>query len=228
MDESELDESDEEDLSNQESATESSADLYLISLSLLEAQLNATSVCKECHSDLKILDDKKKRQGLGASWEIFCTNDDCPSKGTKNSFPISPKDGRAFAINRKAVIAFRLIGKGYSAARKFCSVLGLPEPINRKYWREHTKIICEKAEDVLQKSFEKSVNELKEFKEESEGLHCEDGTARSVATSFDGSWGSWGWTSRTGLFKATSSDINKVIEVEFHDSYVCKPSLLFY
>ena len=90
---SELDELDEVDLNKQESAAKPAADLYLISLSLLEAQLNATSVCMECHSDLEIVEDKKKRQGLGASWEILCTNDDCPSKGITKSFPISPKDG---------------------------------------------------------------------------------------------------------------------------------------
>ena len=56
---SELDESDEEDLNNQESAAKSSEDLYLISLSLQEAQLNATAVCKECHSDFKIVEDNR-------------------------------------------------------------------------------------------------------------------------------------------------------------------------
>lgn len=103
--ESELDELDEED-TNEESASESSANLFLISLSLLETQLNATSVCKECHSDLKIIDEKKKRQGLGASWEIYCTNNDCPSKSTKKSFPISPKDGRSFAVNKEFAFHF--------------------------------------------------------------------------------------------------------------------------
>ena len=57
------------------------------------------------------------------------------------------------------------------------------------------KLSAKKWKMFCKNLFEKSVNELKEFKEESEGLICEDGTALSVSTSFDGSCGSRGWTS---------------------------------
>ena len=101
------------------------ANLYLVNLFLLEQGLNSAPSCKYCNCDLIILSNEKGRQGLGTSWIFKCVNDKCPSQESNKSFNISRKSGHIYDVNCAAVLAFRLIGKGHSAARKFCSVVGV-------------------------------------------------------------------------------------------------------
>ena len=39
------------------------------------------------------------------------------------------------------VLAFRSIGRGYSAAQMFCSIVKLPNPVGKKLWTRHTQAI---------------------------------------------------------------------------------------
>eukprot|EP00795_Rhopilema_esculentum_P017029 gene17029-8537_t len=114
-------------------------ELYLASPSLLEQGLNSAASCKYCNCDLKILSHDKGCQGLSTTWIFKCVNDKGPSQQSNQAFNISRKSGHIFEMNRAAVLAFRLIGKGHSAARKFCSVIGLPQPILKPRRGKHTK-----------------------------------------------------------------------------------------
>ena len=49
-------------------------------------------------------------------------------------------------------MAFRSIGRGYSAAQKFCSIVNLPNPVGKKSWTRHTQAIL-KAEIISSLKF---------------------------------------------------------------------------
>ena len=91
-------------------------------------------------------------------------------------------------------MAFRLIGKGFSAPAKFCSILGLSQPISKNRWAAHTKVISKKANEVLSALLSKAATEVRAFKEEIGQSELNVDALLSVATSFDGSLGSRGWS----------------------------------
>lgn len=197
--------------------------LYLVSPFFLEQGLNSAASCKYCNCDLVILSNEKGRQGLGTSWIFKCVNDKCPSQESNKPFNISRKSGHIYDVNRAAVLAFRVIGKGHSAARKFCNVIGLSQPISKPRWGKHTRFISEKVDTVLENSLCQAARDLKDFKSETGTLTLENDGSLSVATSFDGSWGSRGWSSKSGLVAAASIDTGKVLDitVKFNSCTVC-------
>ena len=157
-------ESEDDEKLSENDFTKPAADLYLVNPFLLEKELNSAASCKHCNCDLTILANEKGRQGLGISWIFKCTNDKCPSRESNKPFNLSRKSGHIYVVNRAAVLGFRLIGKGHSAARKFCSVVGLSQPISKSRWGKHTRFISEKVDTVLENSLCHAARDLKDFK----------------------------------------------------------------
>ena len=77
---------------------------------------------------------------------------DCKSHNTPKHFHTSAKRSRFYDRNRAAVLAFRSIGRGCSAAHKFCSIVNLPNPVGKKPWTRHTQAIL-KAEIISSLKF---------------------------------------------------------------------------
>ena len=84
--------------------------------------------------------------------------------------PISKKAGHVFEVNRAAVLAFRAIGKGESAAKKFASVMDLPIPVYK--WKNHTQCLETHAKDLLEENCREAVRELNEFKRSTGKIEC--------------------------------------------------------
>ena len=77
---------------------------------------------------------------------------DCKSHNTPKHFHTSANRSRFYDINRATVLAFRSIGRGCSAAQKFCSIVNLPNPVCKKPWTRHTQAIL-KAEIISSLKF---------------------------------------------------------------------------
>ena len=77
---------------------------------------------------------------------------DCKSHNTPKHFHTSAKRSRFYDINHAIVLAFRSIGRSYSAAQKFCSIANLPNPVGKKPWTRHTQAIL-KAEIISSLKF---------------------------------------------------------------------------
>ena len=77
----------------------------------------------------------------------------------EEAFFSSQKKGKTYEINSKAVLGFRMIGKGRSALEKVSSVLGLASPITNKPYSQKTKVLVEKSREVMEKCL-KTAGEL--------------------------------------------------------------------
>lgn len=162
------------------------------------------------------------RTGCASEWALRCKDPKCSSyeHSSYSNFYSTHKNNRYFDINRTMVLAFRLIGRGYSAAVKFTSILNLPNPVKRGPWSEHTKAISEVAMELLQEELKNAALELKKYKlakDDKEAItdKLAKETVVDAGVSVDGSWSSRGWSARDGVVAVLSIDTGKVLDVEY-------------
>ena len=86
--------------------------------------------------------------GFGRMWKFECETDSCESDKLAYT-PIKPKRSYFFEINRAAVLAFCLIGKGHSGTKKVASILNIDKPIHPHSWKSHTESISLQCEKLL-------------------------------------------------------------------------------
>ena len=93
---------------------------------------------------------------------------------------------------------------------KRCGVLGLTSPISKNLLLRplnfRGKITC----DLKGKSFQNVIGKVKSLKKE-----CDIATSNTfdVATSFDGSWSSKGWTANKGIVSAIAEQTCEVLHI---------------
>ena len=79
---------------------------------------------------------------------------------------------------------FDLLEKDIRESKKVASILNIHKPINAHSWRGHTEVISECSEKIMY-----------------------------VNSSFDGSWNTQGWSSKTGIVDARFEPTGKVLDV---------------
>lgn len=101
-------------------------------------------VCKQCKSNVTFTENGKR--GLGFKIVISCANCD------KTDVPNCPYVDKSYEINRRFVLAMRLLGVGLHRIIKFCAFLDLPRPIFQSFYDKvvhtisiATKAVCEKS-----------------------------------------------------------------------------------
>lgn len=194
--------------------------LWIVDMINLSDVINECCVCKECGFKITISEKISERTGLGTKFSIICSNPSCPTISLPSSFHTTLKQGHVYDINRKSVLASRIIGKGRSGLNKLCSVIGLASPVSKPSFAEHTKFWEKVAEKVKEESFNEALVKIKEIKQEQNDEDAATIATRTldVATSFDGSWSSRGWTANKGIVSAISEETCQVIDV----SYKCR------
>ena len=182
---------------------------WIISLSQLQEYLQEVAVCKVCHSQLEVTEERSCRAGLGTKLHFKCNGPSCGF--TSPGFNTTPKSGFFYSMNRLCVIAGRLIGKGRPAMNKLSSVMGLSPPVSKQSYAHYTKYVEAKAFDLLQKNLSRAASKIKD----------EHGTADAVIdtpVSFDGSWKKRGWTSKGGIATAVAENTGQVIDIVYKSS----------
>ena len=93
---------------------------------------------------------------------------------------------------------------------ELCGVLGLTSPISKKSFATTTKVWGKITCDLKGKSFQNAVEKAKSTKKE-----CDIATSNTfdVATSFDGSWSSKGWTANKGIVPAIAEQTCEVLDI---------------
>ena len=91
---------------------------------LLQELINDFAVCKHCGEKILLWEDMVGSHGFGRMWKFECETDSCESDKLAYT-PIKPKRSYFFEINRAAVLAFCLIGKGHSGAKKVVIILNI-------------------------------------------------------------------------------------------------------
>ena len=214
--ESESDSSEKSD--TEESSTHS---LNIIDGQLLQDALKECAICRDCKfGELELLKDENSRSGHGEVWILRCKRRDCKAHMHPTCFHTSPKNSRFYELNRAVVLAFRSIGRGYSAAQKFCSIINLQNPISSGPWSRHTKAILRAAETLLEEELNEAAFEVKKIlRDVGDFEDCPDEELRekivNAGASLDGSWSSRGWSSRDGIVAAISVESGKVVDVVY-------------
>jgi hypothetical protein len=85
--------------------------------------------CPECGGDIDSHVDLKKKHGFSHYIVIECKAVECD---WKHCFSTSKKQGHSHEINLRAVLAFRVIGRGHNAMKTFSKVMNMPEPPTRR------------------------------------------------------------------------------------------------
>ena len=104
------------------------------------------------------------------------------------------------------------------AAQKFTSIMNFSSPIYS--WPAYTKLIDEKAAELVEQNYQEAVWELKKFKRAVGHVpDCSEAELKQrtvdVAASFDCSWSSQGWSARDGVVAAVSEETGKVLDAVF-------------
>ena len=111
----------------------------IFDLKSLVSGIEQAAVCKNCKEGSLLLREDG-RMGLASQMTFKCV--EC---GEETSFNTDCKTGRFFPVNRSAVFASKLIGRGYVALTKVCSTLDIPGPMAKRSYEKHSKQIKDAA-----------------------------------------------------------------------------------
>ena len=189
---------------------------WIIDTNLLEKHLNDIGVCRFCHNNLYVFEHRNHRAGLGTRLCFNCKTMGCNGNAAINGFNTTEKRGTMFTINRQSVIAARMIGRGRQGLLKFSSVMGLSSPVSRPAYSEHTKFIEEKSGLPKDLSLSTAAKTVRHIIAKSSDLSETD--TLDMPTSFDGTWGSRGWTARDGVATAIADVTGQVIDIVYKNS----------
>lgn len=155
-------------------------------------------VCEKCKSEVTFTESAKR--GLGFKIVISC------QKCDKIYIPSSPFIEKGYDINRRIVLAMRLLGVGLNGIMKFCAFMDLPRPIFLSFYDRVVKRIAIGAEAVCQLSMKTAAQEEKKKSDEKENT---DG----ITVSGDGSWRKRGFSSLFGFVSLIGWLTGKVVDV---------------
>ncbi|CAB3225803.1 unnamed protein product [Arctia plantaginis] len=162
--------------------------------------------CKTCGSKIEFRE--RSPRGLGFKIVIACPK--CPDV----DIPSSKFIRNAYEINRRIVLAMRLIGIGLQGIKKFCAFMDLPQPIFHSFYDKLVKTIAIATKAVRDASMKKAAQE------EKEGSH-KIGKTDGITVSGDGSWRKRGFSSLFGVTSLIGWLSGKIIDVEVKSKY-CK------
>ena len=79
--------------------------------------------------------------------------------------------GIFFDMNRCAVFAMRLLGKGLAALRRFCYMVNMPPPVAVGSYRAHHEAIAEAACQLAHESMDKAAEDARQARREQGAEH---------------------------------------------------------
>ena len=119
----------------------------------------------------------------------------------------------AMDVNRRMVMAFRLMGRGQQPLEQFCGTMNMPGSIAEPSYNGHVAALRDSAKDETEKSMSKAVDDIRHLYTENP-----DGTV-DIGVSGDGTWRKRGFTSFHRVGTAVSVPSGKVVDVSIKSSY---------
>ena len=178
----------------------------IIDMSCLQALVSAAAaLCSSCKKGYLTLLETQ-RFGLMTECALRCN-----SCSDQTQLPLSRKHPNVkwHDINRKSVLAMRLIGRGRESLKKVCATLDLPPPLAKKSFDFHRRALSEAAKDQAEESMSRLSADLVTTRT-AEG----EQNPGDVAVSTDGTWMRRGYSSMYGVQTVISLDTKKVLDVE--------------
>lgn len=120
---------------------------------------------------------------------------------------------KGYEINRRIIIAMRLLGVGWHGNRKFCAFMELPRTTFHSFYDKVVKRMNTATNLVCQNSMMRAAEEEKTISIENR----ENG----IVVSGDGSWRKRGFTSLYGLVTLIGYNFGKIVDCVVKSKY-CK------
>lgn len=162
--------------------------------------------CKNCNSDITFRE--RNPRGLGFKIIIACPN--CPEV----VIPSCKYIRNAYEINRRIVLAMRLVGVGLNGIMKFCAFMELPRPVFQSFYDKLVDMISIATSAVRDSSLKKAAQKEKKMTEE-------HGQSAGITVSGDGSWRKRGFSSLFGITSLIGWFSGQIVDVEVKSKY-CK------
>ncbi|GFS72234.1 uncharacterized protein TNCV_2442691 [Trichonephila clavipes] len=149
--------------------------------------------CPECYATgLKLAEDSKEE--LCSNLCVAC------SCGFMTGFTSTPKENKKFFLNTLLVFGLRLIGRGFTAGKKLCT-LNLPY-ISKNTFRAH-ELMLEAVQLCSEENMKAASKEVQNFKK-----------STTFGVSVDGSWQRRGHLSLNGCVSVISIDTGKILDLD--------------
>ena len=162
-------------------------------------------ICPKCKlGHVTINEDATAKKGFASKLSVSCQRVAC---SFQEDFYTSKRVGKAFEVNRRAVLGARNVGIGKTGLDKFAAVMNIPAPLNPNSYRDTVTILNNVTREAAEESMGTAAKEVKEFYEEDDDIY-------DIGVSGDGTWRRRGFKSTTGVVSAISVVTGKVLDVE--------------
>lgn len=166
------------------------------------------AVCCLCKKGkLTLQESLKSRQGFHIPMELVCSS--CKNT-TSVPTPTLPEK-KVPEINRRAVLAFQVIGADQKKMEKFCAMMNMPPPLSHHSYDKHNAEVSRVVSTVVDKEMKQAAMRLQEYFR-SLDHDLEDGPL-DVTVSADGTWATHGFTSLYGLVFVISQDTGEILDL---------------
>lgn len=162
--------------------------------------------CKSCNSDVKF----RKTAGAGVACKIVVVCS-CSSRSVDSS----PVENRFSDVNRRLMLAVRMLGAGLQGVKILCAILDMSCSFSNNIYYTFLNNLHIASQAVFKMVQKKAV------KEEIEKNQAAGNEPSHLIVSGDGSWKKRGFTSLFGIASLIGKFSSKVIDVEVKSAF-CK------
>ena len=177
--------------------------------------------CPECKCSIKISCDLQNKKGLCYLFILECVHCEWSYNmdTSKQSDPREARQGRPnYEINTRVIIAFREIGRGFSAMETFCGFMNIPSPMSKSTFADKFSLLHDAYVSVSQTSMYNASLDVRK-KIQGDGFKIDSPSDTDI--SVDGTWQRRGYASMNGVVTAISQENGKCIDVQVM-SKMCK------
>ena len=175
-------------------------------VSVCPAALGGKScVCDKCKRG-KLTITEVERHGLAPHIQFSYNSCSVQSSEVLGEKQVHKKS-RFYDVNRKAVFAMRLIGRGRQALQTVCSMMDLPPPMAKSTFDNHRRAMHAAAKEVAQTSMRQAADAVA-------AKHTAEAKPVDIAVSTDGTWMRRGHSSLYGVQSVISYDTSQVLDVD--------------
>ena len=117
-------------------------------MDVLAAFLGANLVCARCHVQVSLSEAEDERMGLASKLVLTCQR--CHHE--ENTFTSKKTQRGALDVNRRVVLAMRMIGCGLEPLQRFCGCMNMPGSMGEHPFQNHVTALRDAAKEKLNRA----------------------------------------------------------------------------
>ena len=185
---------------------------FIISSDIFVDILTTVGACSSCGSTFWINSDIKNKRGLAQHFTLSCQGCDWKKPFyTSNELDNQSRGRKRLDINTRTVMAFRELGRGHSSLKKFCGIMSMRPPMNKKAYDDIISKLHPAYLTTAQDNMAKAEEELRKSSLDPE--YTKEKTA-DVDISSDGTWQKRGYASLNGVVTTIAQDNGNCVDFD--------------